>query len=154
MLSSDARVIRDGEEVMIPGVEVVPGDLVVLSLGDRIPADLRMVEVRNLACEEAALTGESVPIDKTTDAIVVEGNPDQTPLGDRHNMAFSATLVAQGTGVGICVTSGDYTQIGTINKLVSQVEDKKTAVLEQIDLVSKWLAFFHLSRCSHYIIHC
>lgn len=142
MLSSDARVIRDGEEIMIPGVEVVPGDMVVLSLGDRIPADLRMVEVRNLACEEAALTGESVPIDKTTDAIVVEGNPDQTPLGDRHNMAFSATLVAQGTGVGICVTSGDYTQIGTINKLVSQVEDKKTAVLEQIDLVSKWLAFF------------
>lgn len=142
MLSSDARVIRDSEEVMIPGVEVVPGDMVVLSLGDRIPADLRMVEVRNLACEEAALTGESVPIDKTTDAIVVEGNPDQTPLGDRHNMAFSATLVAQGTGVGICVTSGDYTQIGTINKLVSQVEERKTAVLEQIDLVSKWLAFF------------
>ena len=142
MLSSDARVIRDGEEKMIPGVDVVPGDMVVLSLGDRIPADLRMVEVRNLACEEAALTGESVPIDKTTDAIVVEGNPDQTPLGDRHNMAFSATLVAQGTGVGVCVTSGDYTQIGTINKLVSQVEDKKTAVLEQIDQVSKWLAFF------------
>lgn len=142
MLSSDARVIRGGEEVMIPGIDVVPGDLVVLSLGDRIPADLRMIEVRNLACEEAALTGESVPIDKTVDAIVVEGNPDQTPLGDRHNMAFSATLVAQGTGVGVCVTSGDYTQIGTINKLVSQVEDKKTAVLEQIDTVSKWLAFF------------
>eukprot|EP00560_Eucampia_antarctica_P002891 CAMPEP_0197840212 /NCGR_PEP_ID=MMETSP1437-20131217/45473_1 /TAXON_ID=49252 ORGANISM="Eucampia antarctica, Strain CCMP1452" /NCGR_SAMPLE_ID=MMETSP1437 /ASSEMBLY_ACC=CAM_ASM_001096 /LENGTH=1084 /DNA_ID=CAMNT_0043449785 /DNA_START=568 /DNA_END=3822 /DNA_ORIENTATION=- len=144
MLSSEARVIRDGSEQMIPGTDVVPGDLIVLSLGDRVPADMRMVQVRNMACEEAALTGESMPIDKTIDAITVEGNPEQTPLGDRHNMTFSATLVAQGSGVGICVTSGDYTQIGTINKLVSQVEDKKTAVLEQIDQVSKWLAFFIL----------
>jgi magnesium-transporting ATPase (P-type) len=142
MLSSDAKVKRNGEEIMIPGVDVVPGDIVILGLGDRIPADLRMVSVRNLACEEAALTGESVPIDKSVEAIEVEGNPEQTPLGDRHNMCFSATLVAQGNGTGIAVTTGDYTQIGTINKLVSQVEQKKTAVLEQIDQVSKWLAFF------------
>jgi magnesium-transporting ATPase (P-type) len=142
MLSSDARVIRDGSEMMVDGTAVVPGDVVILDLGDRIPADLRMVQVRNMACEEAALTGESVPIDKSIDAIKVEGNPEQTPLGDRHNMAFSATLVAQGSGIGVCVTTGDYTQIGTINKLVSQVEEKKTAVLEQIDQVSKWLAFF------------
>jgi len=141
MLSADARVLRDGVEKMIPGLDVVPGDIVILSLGDRVPADLRIIQSNNLACQEAALTGESVPIDKTIDAIECEGdNPEQTPLGDRHNMCFSATLVAQGTGTGIAVTTGDFTQIGTINRLVSQVEKKKTNVLEQIDKVSKLLA--------------
>jgi len=142
MLSSDARVIRDGKDQMIPGMEVVPGDIVILSLGDRIPADMRMLDVANLACGEAALTGESVPIDKTIDAIPAPDgmNAEQVPLGDRHNMTFSATLVAQGTGTGIAISTGDYTQIGTINTLVSQTEKKKTNVLEQIDQVSKILA--------------
>ena len=143
MLSSDAVVVRDKQEVKIPANEIVPGDIVKLSLGDRVPADLRMIEVQNLACAEAALTGESVPIDKTVDAIDPKGgDPKSTPLGDRHNMCFSATLVAQGSGTGIIVNTGDNTEIGTINSLVNKVEDKKTAVLEQIDTVSKWLAFF------------
>lgn len=142
MLSADARVIRNGTEVLIPSHNVVPGDIVVLSLGDRVPADMRMVEVSNLACQEAALTGESLPIDKTTDAILDPAcvNPEQIPLGDRHNMCFSATLIAQGSGIGVVISTGDQTQIGTINTLVSQVERKKTNVLEQIDKVSKLLA--------------
>jgi magnesium-transporting ATPase (P-type) len=142
MLSSDAIVVRNGTECKVKGTEIVPGDVVMLSLGDRVPADLRMIEVVNLACAEAALTGESVPIDKTVDAIDSGDDPKRTPLGDRHNMAFSATLVAQGTGAGIIVGTGDYTEIGTINTLVNKVEDKKTNVLKQIDTVSKWLAFF------------
>jgi len=143
MLSADARVVRDGVEVMIPADEVVPGDVLILSLGDKVPSDMRLTESINLACQEAALTGESVPIDKTVAAIATpEGmNPEQVPLGDRHNMTFSATLVAQGSGKGIAIATGDYTQIGTINRLVSQVEKKKTAVLQQIDEVSKFLAF-------------
>ena len=96
----------------------------------------------NLSALEAALTGESVPIDKTVDVIQVEGDPSQTPLGDRHNMCFSATLVSQGSGLGLVVATGDNTEIGTINALVSKVEKKKTNVLEQIDTVSKYLAFF------------
>eukprot|EP00554_Chaetoceros_debilis_P006760 CAMPEP_0194073660 /NCGR_PEP_ID=MMETSP0149-20130528/988_1 /TAXON_ID=122233 /ORGANISM="Chaetoceros debilis, Strain MM31A-1" /LENGTH=1130 /DNA_ID=CAMNT_0038753699 /DNA_START=155 /DNA_END=3547 /DNA_ORIENTATION=- len=142
MLSADARVLRDGKEVMIPAIEVVPGDVIILTLGDRCPADMRIIQSTNLACGEAALTGESVPIDKVITAIEIPANinPEQIPLGDRRNMTFSATLVAQGSGVGIAVTTGDYTQIGTINKLVSQVEKKKTNVLEQIDQVSKLLA--------------
>jgi len=142
MLSADALVIRDGVETMIPAQNVVPGDVIILSLGDKVPADMRIFNSANLACGEAALTGESVPIDKTTDAIVPKAgeDPENTPLGDRHNMCFSATLVAQGSGKGIAVTTGDYTQIGTINRLVSQVEKKKTNVLEQIDKVSKLLA--------------
>ena len=143
MLSSDAILIRDGKEVKIPASDVVPGDVVVLGTGDRVPGDIRMLEVNNLACQEAALTGESVPIDKTIEAIASStGNPGQTPLGDRTNMCFSATLVAQGYGVGVVCHTGDNTEIGTINKLVNKVENKKTAVLEQIDFVSKVLACF------------
>jgi len=141
MLSSDAIVVRDGKETKVAGNLIVPGDVVMLGLGDRVPADLRMIEVGNLACAEAALTGESVPIDKQVAEIESE-NPKQVPLGDRNNMCFSATLVAQGSGAGLIVASGDFTEIGTINALVSQVEEKKTAVLEQIDTVSKYLAIF------------
>eukprot|EP00591_Stephanopyxis_turris_P005738 CAMPEP_0195510962 /NCGR_PEP_ID=MMETSP0794_2-20130614/3446_1 /TAXON_ID=515487 /ORGANISM="Stephanopyxis turris, Strain CCMP 815" /LENGTH=1019 /DNA_ID=CAMNT_0040638489 /DNA_START=99 /DNA_END=3158 /DNA_ORIENTATION=- len=146
MLSSDARVVRDGVEKMIPGDEVVPGDIVVLSTGDKIPADMRMVETVQLSCLEAALTGEAVPIDKCTEPIDVpaSGKPEQVPLGDRKNMCFSATLVSQGSGKGIVIASGDYTQIGTINALVQQTEKKKTNVLQQIDTVSKYLAYFIL----------
>lgn len=144
MLSADAVVVRNGEETKVPAGLVVPGDVVILSLGDRIPADIRMFEVNNMASAEAALTGESVPIEKTTAAIVPKDglNPKQVPLGDRHNMCFSATLIAQGSGAGVVIGTGDYTEIGTINKLVSQVEKKKTAVLEQIDIVSTYIAIF------------
>ena len=142
MLSADARVLRDGEEKMIHADQVVPGDVIVLSLGDRCPADIRLTESANLACQEAALTGEAVPIDKIIEKLNVPtgSTPEQIPLGDRRNMCFSATLVAQGAGVGIAVCTGDFTQIGTINKLVSQTEKKKTNVLKQIDQVSKLLA--------------
>jgi magnesium-transporting ATPase (P-type) len=144
MLSSDAVVVREGKEVKIPSSELVPGDIVKLQLGDRIPADLRMVAVTNLASLEAALTGESVPIEKHTDPIELAAGVDATqiPIGDRHCMCYSATLVSQGSGVGLVVASGDYTEIGTINALVNKVERKRTNVLEQIDTVSKWLAFF------------
>lgn len=142
MLSSDAVLIRDGKETKIAANLIVPGDIVVLGTGDRVPADIRLLEVNNLGCQEAALTGESVPIEKMTDVINTGANPRQTPLGDRKNMCFSATLVAQGAGVGVVVTTGDNTEIGTINSLVSQQEEKTTAVLEQIAFVSKVLAGF------------
>ena len=142
MLSADAIVLRDGKESKLPADQIVPGDLIRLSLGDRIPADLRMVEVGNLAALEAALTGESVPIDKTVEPIIVDGDPNAQPRGDRHNMCYSATLISSGAGLGFVAQTGDYTEIGTINRLVNKVEAKKTNVLEQIDTVSKWLAIF------------
>jgi magnesium-transporting ATPase (P-type) len=113
MLASDAVVLRNGKEVKIPTKTIVPGDVIKLGLGDRVPADLRMLSVNNLSCSEAALTGESLPVEKTVNAIELEDgiDPSQTPLGDRHNMAFSATLVSQGTGVGIVVNTGDLTEI-------------------------------------------
>jgi magnesium-transporting ATPase (P-type) len=144
MLSADAVVVREGTETKVPANLIVPGDIVILGLGDRVPADLRMIEVSNLATAEAALTGESVPIDKVTEDLPVPDgtNPSQVPLGDRKNMAFSATLVAQGSGAGVVIATGDYTEIGTINTLVNKVEKKKTAVLEQIDIVSTYIAIF------------
>ena len=142
MLSADALVLRDGKDVKVPADQIVPGDVVKLSLGDRVPADLRMCEVSNLAALEAALTGEAVPIDKTVDAIESGSDPNSTPLGDRHNMCFSATLVSSGSATGVAVATGDNTEIGTINALVNKVEKKKTNVLEQIDTIAKWLAVF------------
>jgi magnesium-transporting ATPase (P-type) len=141
MLSSDARVIRDGKESMIPAEELVPGDVCLLGLGDKVPSDLRLVTVSNMATGEAALTGEAVPIDKETGPIALKGvtDPEQVPLGDRKNMAYSATLVAQGSGVGVVIATGDFTQIGTINRLVNSTENIKTDVLRQIDIISKWL---------------
>lgn len=149
MLSSDARVIRDSKEIMVAASDLVPGDVCLLGLGDKVPADLRMISVSNLATGEAALTGESVPIDKTTDVIAVEDglDPEQVPLGDRKNMAYSATLVAQGSGVGIATSTGDFTQIGTINRLVNNTEAIKTDVLNQIDQISKYLFVAICTMC-------
>jgi len=144
MLSSDAVLIRDGAQKKVASGLIVPGDIVVLSLGDKIPADLRVSAVNNMASAEAALTGESVPIDKMTEPIELSKGqiPKRVPLGDRKNMCFSATLIAQGSGVGIVVATGDETEIGTINKLVNNVEKTKTAVLEQIDKISMVIAAF------------
>lgn len=109
---------------------------------------MRMLEVGNLSALEAALTGESVPIDKTIDAIECEGDdPMSTPLGDRHNMCFSATLVSQGSATGLVVATGDKTEIGTINALVNKVDKQKTDVLEQIDVIAKWLAIIIMCVC-------
>jgi len=149
MLSSEARVIRGGKEIMIPAGDIVPGDVCLLGLGDKIPADLRLISVSNMATGEAALTGESVPIDKVIEAIPVPAGlqAEQVPLGDRKNMAYSATLVSVGSGTGIAISTGDYTQIGTINRLVNQTETIKTDVLKQIDMVSKFLFVAICTMC-------
>jgi len=142
MLSNDARVLRDGTESMISAADLVPGDVVVLGLGDSIPADVRLIRVFNLATSEAALTGESLPIEKKVDTmeVPVGVNPLLIPLGDRLNMCYSATLISQGSGVGIVVETGDKTQIGAIATLVNTTETKRTDVEKQVDQVSKYLA--------------
>jgi magnesium-transporting ATPase (P-type) len=91
LLSAEARTMRSGETRMIPADELVPGDIVLLESGDRIPADLRLIEAKNLRTEEAALTGESVPADKTVDAV-----PVNATIGDRGSMTFSGTMVVSG----------------------------------------------------------
>lgn len=142
MLSNDARVLRDGTESMISAADLVPGDVVVLGLGDSIPADVRLIRVFNLATSEAALTGESLSIEKKVDTMEVPVGVNRLliPLGDRLNMCYSATLISQGSGVGIVVETGDRTQIGAIATFVNARKTKRTDVEKQVNQVSKYLA--------------
>src|SRR5262249_31583775 len=114
MLSPEARTIRSGESRMIPAEQLVPGDVVLLESGDKIPADLRLVEAKNLRTEEAALTGESVPAEKTIDAV-----PVNATVGDRESMAFAGTMVVSGRATGVVVATGSETELGRINQLLA-----------------------------------
>jgi magnesium-transporting ATPase (P-type) len=127
MLSAEARTVRGGETRMIPAEELVPGDVVLLESGDRIPADLRLADVKNLRTEEAALTGESVPADKTTDPVAANAT-----VGDRTGMAFSGTLVVSGRATGVVVGTGSDTELGRINQMLAAVSPLETPLLRQI----------------------
>lgn len=127
MLSAEARTVRGGVTRVIPAEELVPGDIVLLESGDKIPADLRLVDVKNLRTEEAPLTGESVPIDKSTAAVSAKAT-----IGDRTGMAFSGTLVASGRGTGVVVATGANTELGRINSMMDSVSALETPLLRQI----------------------
>jgi magnesium-transporting ATPase (P-type) len=127
MQSAEARTLRGGEARMIPAEELVPGDIVLLESGDKVPADLRLTDVKNLRTEEAALTGESVPVDKTTDAVRANAT-----VGDRECIAFSGTMVVLGRATGVVVATGSETELGRINRLLATVSPLETPLLRQI----------------------
>ena len=127
MLSAEARTLRGGETRLIPAEELVPGDVVLLESGDKIPADLRLSDVKNLRTEEAALTGESVPADKNTEPV-----PAKSTVGDRESMAFSGTMVVSGRATGVVVATGSETELGRINPLLAGVKALETPLLRQI----------------------
>ncbi|MGH9746367.1 MAG: HAD-IC family P-type ATPase [Candidatus Acidiferrales bacterium] len=127
LLSAEARALRDGHSRMIPAEDLVPGDIVFLESGNKVPADLRLVEVKNLRTEEAALTGESVPSDKSTAAVSAKAT-----VGDRAGMAYSGTLVVSGRATGIVVATGSQTELGRINQLLAGVSALETPLLLQI----------------------
>ncbi|RUR15317.1 cation-transporting P-type ATPase [Legionella sp. km535] len=134
MLTPMATVLRDGEHHSIAGEELVPGDIVLLEAGDKVPADLRLLKTHGLTIQEAILTGESVPVEKQTKSV----NPDVS-LGDRSCMAYSSTLVTNGQGSGIVVATGEMTQIGRISGLLSTVSMLTTPLVVQMGLFAKWL---------------
>ncbi len=134
MLAPHANVIRGGERISIEGEKLVPGDIVLLEAGDKVPADLRLLTVYGMSVQEAILTGESVPVDKQVHAV-----PSEAPLGDRYCMAFSGTLVTSGQGNGVVVATGRHTEIGRISGLLSQVESLTTPLVTQMGLFSRWL---------------
>ena len=127
LLSAEARTLRDGQSRLIPAEQLVPGDIVFLESGDKIPADVRLVDVKNLRTEEAALTGESVPSDKSTAAVSAKA-----AVGDRVGMAYSGTLVVSGRATGIVVATGSETELGRINQLLAGVSALETPLLLQI----------------------
>ncbi|MFB5079036.1 cation-transporting P-type ATPase [Raoultella sp. C349492] len=132
MLSSDARVQRNGRHETVATRELVPGDIVILRAGDRVPADMRLIETHSLRVEEAILTGESTVVDKTTDALQGE-----LPLGDRTNMLFSGTTISAGAGVGVVTATGQETELGHINQMMAGIEKHRTPLLVQMDKLGK-----------------
>jgi len=134
MLSLNAMVLRDGKQISIKSDFLVPGDIVLLQSGDKVPADVRIFKTKGLQIQEAALTGESIAIEKIVDPV-----PEQSVIGDRRSMAFSSTLVTHGQGSGVVVKTGADTEIGRISTLVSEVESVTTPLLLRMSQFARWL---------------
>jgi magnesium-transporting ATPase (P-type) len=135
MLSLRAQVLRDGRRQEIAAEALVPGDIVLLASGDKVPADLRLIRARGLRIEEAALTGESEPVDKGLESVAADA-----PLGDRIDMAYSGTLVTYGQGAGVVTATGDATEIGRIGRMLAGVQELTTPLLQQMAVFGRWLS--------------
>jgi P-type Ca2+ transporter type 2C len=144
MVVLKVRVRRNGATKEISAKEVVPGDVLVFEAGNVIPADLRILESFNLKIQEAALTGESEPVDKVSTSV----DNQEVPLGDRKNMAYMGTLVTYGRGVGIVVETGMQTELGKIADLIATVENKKTPLQAKLDKLGKLLALVGIAAAA------
>ena len=140
MLASRANVLRDGERHEIDAALLVPGDIVLLESGAKVPADLRLLRVKNLRVNEAALTGESVPTEKSVDAVAVDA-----PMGDRSSMAYSGTVVSFGQALGVVVGTGQGTEIGRIGKMVGEVQTLATPLTRRLDQFARQITFVILA---------
>ena len=142
--SHAAKVVRNGSVTVIPSRDLVPGDVVVLETGDFIPADLRIIEAVNLKSQESALTGESVPVEKTIDVIADE----KVGIGDRTNMLFSSSLVTYGRGKGIVVETGMNTEVGKIADIINSSEETETPLQIKLNKLGKTLGIVALVICA------
>jgi magnesium-transporting ATPase (P-type) len=143
MLAPSANVIRDGERRAIDGDQLVPGDIVLLEAGDKVPADLRLLSAHGLSIQEAILTGESLPVEKKNQPVA-----EDSPLGDRSCMAYSGTLVSSGQGRGVVVATGADTEIGRISGMLSDVVTLTTPLVTQMGVFAKWLTMMILALAS------
>lgn len=134
-ITTETTVMRDGQKLRIPSRELVPGDVVLLTSGDKVPADLRLLQVRSLQIDESALTGESVAVEKDTKSLESE-----TPLAERKNMAYAGGFVTFGQGIGIVVATGNNTETGRISQLMEQHTDLSTPLTRKFNKFSQnWL---------------
>ena len=136
MLTHQAMVRRSNKNFLIPAEQLVPGDIVTIESGDKVPADLRLISVKNLRVDESMLTGESLAVEKNIIAVDMHA-----PLGDRFCMAYSGTLVTYGIALGIVIATGDNTEIGRISSMLRTVSQLTTPLLKQIARFSQWLTF-------------
>jgi Ca2+-transporting ATPase len=142
MTAPTAIVLRDGKEVKIQTGEMVPGDIVLLYTGDKIPADARLIEAFNLKIDEASLTGESSPVNKDIKAI-----PENTSVNDRRDMAFTGTVVVYGRGKAVVTSTGMDTEFGKIAKMVQITEEEETPLEKRMASVGKWIGILSISVC-------
>ncbi|MCL6635464.1 MAG: HAD-IC family P-type ATPase, partial [Peptococcaceae bacterium] len=143
LAAPEARVIRNGQERRVPAVELVPGDIVLLEEGDRVPADLRLLQAASLEIEESALTGESVPVKKQDEALP---DKDVTP-GDACNMAYLGTVVTRGRGRGVVVRTGMATEMGQIAGMIQEAGQEETPLQRRLAQLGKGLVGFCLFIC-------
>jgi len=134
ILTHETIVMRDNRKMTVKVEDIVPGDVVILHSGDKVPADLRLFQIKDLQIEEAALTGESVPVEKAIKPVAADAS-----LGDRSSMAFSGTLVSHGQGSGIVVATGVSTELGRISTMLAEVQTLKTRLTQQMTETSQWL---------------
>ena len=142
MLSPTITALRDGEEIEVASRELVPGDMLVLEAGDKIPADAKLVEIHSMQCDEAPLTGESLPVSKEL-AVFRE----DAGVGDRKNMVFTGTTVTYGRGKAVVCATGMSTEFGTIAREVSAVTAEKTPLERRTDEIGRWLGVITLGIC-------
>ncbi|MFH0752070.1 MAG: HAD-IC family P-type ATPase [archaeon] len=133
------RVIRNGMEQEVDAVELVPGDIIVINAGDKIPADARLIWNLNLKTNEAVLTGESEPVNKTVNVL-----PPKTPLADRVNMVFAGTIAVDGRAKAVVIATNEYTEIGKIAKLVKETVDAPTPLQNRLKELGKWITIFSI----------
>lgn len=138
-VSAEATVVRAGDRTRINAVELVPGDLVLLQSGDKVPADLRLVSVKDLRADESALTGESVPVEKSAGTL-----PADTVLADRRNMAYASSLITYGQAGGFVVATGDHTELGKISELIASAPELQTPLTKKITRFSGLLLYIIL----------
>lgn len=144
--AATSKVIRDGKLIDVRSEELVIGDVVVLEAGDSVPADCRIIKNASLKIEEAALTGESVPVNKTTEIIDTEGS-DDVPLGDRKNMCYMGSNVVYGHGQAVVVATGMDTEMGKIADALTQAKDEETPLQKKLNQLSKVLSILVLGIC-------
>ena len=147
MTAATCKVIRDGKQMVLHSDELVPGDIVVLEAGDAVPADGRIIENASLKIEEAALTGESVPVNKMIDALNLSGGSDEVPLGDRKNMCYMGSTVVYGRGKAVITETGMATEMGKIASALAQTQEEETPLQRKLDQLGKTLSWLVLGIC-------
>jgi len=142
MTAPTAMVLRDGKEVKVQATEIVPGDIILLYTGDKIPADARLIQAINLKTDEAPLTGESTPVNKDVNPL-----PEETPLTDKRNTVFTGTVVVYGRGKAVITSTGMNTEFGKIAKMVQMTEEEETPLEKRMAAVGKWIGILSIAIC-------